>query len=149
MGDKSDTRHPHSFETSGFARLPRAEPGECAVSASLVKQPIKQPSVIARIVCEAPGRPVSHSFAPLVKNRGCAGRQGSEKTHGPRRLATSRLVEVLVSAASPPNPGRPARDVYRFAPRRPRLVDRRHVVAARDSPPLRPRHSAQVPLTEA
>jgi hypothetical protein len=30
------------------------------------------------------------------KNRGRAGRQGSNWTRGPRRLATSRLVEVLV-----------------------------------------------------
>ncbi len=62
------------------------------------------------------------------KNRGRAGRQGSKGTRGPRRLATSRLVEVLVPrlalwfersakrAASPPNPRRPARGVYRFAP---------------------------------
>jgi len=32
------------------------------------------------------------------KNRGRAGRQGSKRTHGPRRLATSRLVEVLCAS---------------------------------------------------
>ena len=48
----------------------------------------------------------------------------SARTHGPRRLATSRLVEVRISSASPPNPRRPARGVYRFAPHGPRWTDR-------------------------
>src|SRR6478752_3433493 len=45
---------------------------------------------------EAPGRPVFSAVLPPNPNRGRAGRQGSKRTHGPRRLATSRLVEVLV-----------------------------------------------------
>ena len=53
------------------------------------------------------------------KYRGRAGRQGSNRTHGPRHLATSRLVVLLRAqgatqeciAASPPNPRRPARGV--------------------------------------
>ena len=73
----------------------------------------------------APGTPSSLGKIRIArkKNRGRAGRQGSKRTRGPRRLATSRLVEVLVPrlslwfersakrAASPPNPRRPARGV--------------------------------------
>ena len=90
------------------------------------------PSAIARILYRGPGKArLLCSFA-LAPNRGRAGRQGSKRTHGPRRLATSRLVEVLCArlplwfersakrAASPPNPGRPARGVYRLAPHPPR-----------------------------
>jgi hypothetical protein len=47
----------------------------------------------AVVVREDPHRP--------EKNRGRAGRQGSNGTHGPRRLATSRLVEVLCARRSP------------------------------------------------
>ncbi len=70
---------------------------------------------------------------PSKMNRGRAGRcrvrahsssreraqTESAQTHGPRRLATSRLVEAD-SAASPPVLRRPARGVCRFAPHRPR-----------------------------
>src|SRR5512141_2199089 len=58
----------------------------------------------------APGKPYSNRRPS--KNRGRAGRQGSSRTHGPRCLATSRLVEVLpVFALAPgariqPNGGR-------------------------------------------
>ena len=53
------------------------------------------PSAIARILYRGPGKArLLCSFA-LAPNRGRAGRQGSKRTHGPRRLATSRLVEVL------------------------------------------------------
>ena len=60
--------------------------------------------------------PSSQSRWPPAPNRGRAGRQRSKWTHGPRRLATSRLVEVLCLAfrsgsndrqsesASPPKP---------------------------------------------
>jgi hypothetical protein len=86
----------------------------------------------------APGTPVFLTSAPpRKKNRGRAGRcrvrahsslreraqTKSAQTHGPRRLATSRLVEAD-NAASPPIPRRPARGVYRFAPHRPRWTDR-------------------------
>ncbi len=37
----------------------------------------------------------SRRVLPPAPSRGRAGRQGSNRTHGPRRLATSRLVEVL------------------------------------------------------
>ena len=57
------------------------------------------------------------------RNRGRAGRQRSCWTHGPRRLATSRLVEVLVSAASPPNPKASRARRLRLAPHRPRWTD--------------------------
>ena len=49
-----------------------------------------QTRVIARVFCEAPGRPVS--WPP--PNRGRAGRQGPRRTHGPRHLAISRLIEA-------------------------------------------------------
>jgi hypothetical protein len=93
-------------------------------------------SAIARILCRGPGQARLLDLLPPAPNRGRAGRQGSKGTHGPRRLATSRLVEVLVPrlalwfersarrAASPPNPGRPARGVFRFAPHRPRWSSR-------------------------
>src|SRR6188472_4818479 len=69
------------------------------------------PSTIARILYRGPGKArLLCSFA-LAPNRGRAGRQGSKRTHGPRRLATSRVVEAFVRAASPPNPRRPARGV--------------------------------------
>ena len=50
---------------------------------------------------EAPGRPVFSALLPLAPNRGRAGRQGSNWTRGPRRLATSRLVEVRVPRLAP------------------------------------------------
>ena len=97
---------------------------------------IQTPRSIARILYRPRvGRiPIRRSR----KYRGRAGRQGSRahsslrksaqtenaRTHGPRRLATSRLVEVSNNSASPPNPRRPARGVYRFAPQRPRWTDR-------------------------
>ena len=86
-------------------------------------------------------------FPPLLrKNRKRAGRQGSRWTRGPRRLATSRHVEVHVSrhrfvcsgapTASPPNPRRPARGVCRFAPAPSPVVDRSsRQRQPRDSPP--------------
>jgi hypothetical protein len=55
------------------------------------------------------------------KNPRARGTPGSRRTHGPRRLAASRRAEVRT--ASPPLPRRPARDVYRFAPSRPRWTD--------------------------
>src|SRR6185295_12727028 len=81
------------------------------------------PSAIARILYRGPGKARLPDLLPPAPNRGRAGRRGSKRTHGPRRLATSRLVEVLVPrlslwfersakrAASPPNPRRPARGV--------------------------------------
>ena len=91
------------------------------------------------------------------KNRGRAGRQGSNWTRGPRRLATSRLVEVL--CASPCTLVRANRQSVpqvrqtQGVPRavflacsatlpggRPFVKQCRSSV--RDTPPLRPRHSA-------
>ena len=53
----------------------------------------------------APGKPYCelHFRHVLAKARGRAGRQGSARTHGPRRLAASRLAEVRITA-SPPSP---------------------------------------------
>ena len=50
----------------------------------------------------APGTPSFVFFAPGKEPR-ARGTPGVLRTHGPRRLATSRLVESC-SAASPPNP---------------------------------------------
>jgi hypothetical protein len=63
-----------------------------------------QACAITPVLCflAARGKPHSH-FPPPPSCRGRAGRQGSLWTHGPRRLATSRLVETD-SAASPPSP---------------------------------------------
>jgi hypothetical protein len=83
----------------------------------------------------APGRPslIDRRAAPK-KSRGRAGRQGPD---GPADLDTSQHRGVLKSvlpafalasfggqAASPPNPRRPARGVWRFAPPRPRWTSR-------------------------
>jgi len=69
----------------------------------------KQARTIARIFCPAPGRPPSRPCAPGQEPRARGtprvrsaltftqvGANKSTRTHGPRRLATSRLVEVLI-----------------------------------------------------
>ena len=57
----------------------------------------QQPSVIAQnFWTGAETACTANFFARPKENRGRAGRQGSNWTRGPRRLATSRLVEVLV-----------------------------------------------------
>jgi hypothetical protein len=73
---------------------PQMSPAHTAFSDSLFKQPRQSSAALflcgvgyAVVFGEDPHRP--------EENRGRAGRQGSNWTRGPRRLATSRLVEVL------------------------------------------------------
>jgi hypothetical protein len=140
-----------SFETSRSARLLRMRSGKANGARAGFSQ-FAPRQALSPCFFAAPGTPswwgigcracpVSGNKLPArpEKNRGRAGRQGSgahaglrkacankgARTHGPRRLATSRLVEVLVGArlppdqvggsarhaASPPNPRRPARGV--------------------------------------
>jgi hypothetical protein len=103
----------------------------------------------------APGTPSCgwERSARPEKNRGRAGRQGSQWTHGPRRLATSRLVECrwvpAVAIASfgqahrksaKPKASR-ARCLNRLAPRRSPAVGR--LCAVRLLLPLRTRPLGQ------
>ena len=81
---------------------------------------------------------------PALEIRGRAERQGSVWTHAPRRLATSRLVEAARNA-SPPNRWRPARDVYRFAPRRSRWETRSFAAPVTDATTLHRRTPATRP----
>jgi len=106
---------------------------------------------------EAPGRPVFVALLPPAPNRGRAGRQGSNWTRGPQRLATSRLVDVLCARRSlwferkgkacrkSAKPRASRARCFRLAPHRPRWSAVRHAVPKnprRDSPPLKPGRSA-------
>jgi len=102
-----------------------------------------------RILC-GPGRPSSEltSFAPPLQNEGTRNAKGPEDP----RASTPRDIEACRSRPSSqlsplrrvnrksPNQWRPARDVYRFAPLRPRWSSVGHVypLQGRDSPPFQP-----------
>jgi hypothetical protein len=89
-----------------------------------------------------------HSNPPPGKNRGRAGRQGSRRTRGPRRLATSRLAEVR-NAASPPKPKASRARCLRLAPHRPRWTSHFRRPSLRKSayPPLLAQADSGMPVT--
>ena len=107
----------------------------CRAAAAIIVPAGCRPGVRHRPCCfnrPGAGRRRGWVAAARETREGRAGRFGSgrtqvyasranknARTHGPRRLATSRLVEAD-RAASPPVPRRPARGVCRFAPHRPR-----------------------------
>ena len=153
-----------SFETSRSARLLRMRSGKANGARAGFSQ-FAPRQALSPCFFAAPGTPswwgigcracpVSGNKLPArpEKNRGRAGRQGSgahaglrkacankgARTHGPRRLATSRLVEVLVSAASPPNPRRPARGVLGLLHAVPGGRSVRHALAKELSVTLHP-----------
>jgi len=78
---------------------------------------MKQTSAIAPVLCGA-----GYAVSCLLPHRsrktyqGRAGRQGSNRTHGPRHLAISRLVEAGPSSPFRATTGKPQ---VRQVPRRP------------------------------
>ena len=82
----------------------------------------KQTCVIARVLCPAPGRPHSQiafpACAPITRARGTPGPERPRSSvHGVCRKCTDVVTTEL------PDPRRPARGVYRFAPHGPRWTD--------------------------
>jgi hypothetical protein len=163
------TRGPHlfrfTFQTARLRRrLRRASQGSARISASSTRYGLpgsRQTNAIALFLCGAGCAVVlEKNRIARKKNRGRAGRQGSNWTRGPRRLATSRLVEVL--CASPctlvrakrqsvpqvrQTQGVPRAVFSRSAPRRSPVGGR--LCALRLTLPLRTRHWAGAPLTGA
>jgi len=113
-------------------RCCRYAPAACLKKTRKTIRQAQAPSPVFFI--EAPGRPVFRSLLPPGPNRGRAGRQGSNWTRGPRPSRHRGLSKSCVlacrsgssekakRAASPPNPRRPARGVYRFAPKQAPVV---------------------------
>jgi hypothetical protein len=89
--------------------------------------------------------------SPLPLPRRTEGARDARGPGGPTGLDASRHrgLSKSDSAASPPFPRRPARGVYRFAPRRPRWSSVRHATPSRgrNTPPLGPGNSAGDALT--
>jgi hypothetical protein len=95
-------------------------------------------------------RRVRRSPLPLPP-KSTEGARDAKGPGGPTGLDASRHrgLSKSDSAASPPFPRRPARGVYRFAPRRPRWSSVRHATPSqgRNTPPLGPGNSAGDALT--
>jgi hypothetical protein len=127
-----------SFETPRLGAAPQDEARESQRSAARIFG--QAPGAACNSACASPGKEPRARGTPRVGRTqvyaACAN-EGA-RAHGPRRLATSRLVEVLVSAASPPTQRRPARGVCKVCSAPSPVVDpsRARERTVRDLPPV-------------
>ena len=153
-GDSAEVR---ATRRHGSANAPHAGRGNCGLPLAPFSSPCRKKPTLRRPYClvGAGCALFSTPSAALEKNRGRAGR--TWVPNGPAGLDASRhrglsksgsrrrFAAPTSKAASPPVPRRPARGVYRLAPRRFPVVDA--YVPCGDLLPLRTRHSGRHLLT--